>query len=376
MSARKKVLFLINSLGGGGAERVLVNLVNNMDKTKFDITVQTMFSAGVNKEFLASDIKFIESNAPYFRGCSRVIKIIPSKWLYKYFIKEKYDVIIAFMHGAPSRVIAGCKDKATAKIAWLHTDMRNSSLPKFFSNSGIIKTFKTFDKIVGVSKTVSDSFIEKYGLSEKVTTKYNTNDVNKILALSEQTDDDYYKDNAAVKISTVGRLSQEKGYERLIDCCNRLAADNLSFELLIIGSGPKELALKQKIEEYNLQNTVRLVGFKTNPYSLIKQSDLFVCSSYQEGLSTAISEAIILGVPVISTEVSGAKEVLGENNEYGVVVDNNDDSLYEGMKKLITDLDLLAQYRDKAKQRSSFFDVNKTVGAVEELIEEVAKCNH
>jgi hypothetical protein len=106
-----KVLFLINSLNGGGAERVLVNLVNNMDRNRFDLTVETMFNDGVNRDFLHKDIKYISKKAISFHGISKLIRLIPASALYKFFIgNDKYDVLIAYMHGAPTKVIAGCKN--------------------------------------------------------------------------------------------------------------------------------------------------------------------------------------------------------------------------------------------------------------------------
>ena len=123
-----------------------------------------------------------------------------------------------------------------------------------------------------------------------------------------------------------------------------------------------------------LERMVFFTGFKINPYPYVRAADLYICSSLLEGLNTAMSEAIILNKPVISTKVSGATEVLGENNEYGLVVENNEEALYNGMKKMMTNPKLLEHYRQKSCERAAFFDPINTVKAVENMIVEVVEC--
>ena len=103
-----------------------------------------------------------------------------------------------------------------------------------------------------------------------------------------------------------------------------------------------------------------------NKYSLAK-CDLFVCSSHSEGFSTAATEALIVGVPVCSVEVSGMREMLGENNEYGVITENNEEDLYEAIQSLVDNPKLLTQYKTKAKKRGDDFTMSKTVKTVEDF---------
>ena len=107
---------------------------------------------------------------------------------------------------------------------------------------------------------------------------------------------------------------------------------------------------------------------KNNPYKYVAKADLFVCCSRREGFSTAVTESIIVGTPVLSTNCSGAYELLGENNEYGVVTDNNVDSLYTGLYRLLTSPNLLSHYRNQAKIRAKMFSKEKTVTAVEDML--------
>lgn len=124
--------------------------------------------------------------------------------------------------------------------------------------------------------------------------------------------------------------------------------------------------IKKFIEENHLERTVYLSGQKDNPYKYMKQSDLFVCSSRWEGFSTVISEAVILGIPILTTNVSGTKELLGEN-EFGVVVENKTDDLYRGLKEYLLDSKLQRYYKDKIKDRIHFFDEKMQVKEIEGL---------
>lgn len=373
MKYRLKVLFLVNSLGGGGAEKVLVNLVNHMDKTLFDITVRTMFSDGVNLQFLNSDIRHDTKRAPSFRGVSRLIKLIPVKMLYKYFVgDEKFDVIIAYMHGAPTRVIVGRPNTGPKTIAWLHCgDMKSCSLFSFFSGlPSAISYFERLDAIVCVSKVARNSFSAITGITDRLFVKYNTNDVEKIKEMALEPIILPYAEMKRPIVCAVGRFTREKGFERLIGAFERLYGEHINFTLLILGDGPLFAHITGLIEEKKLTHRINLLGFKTNPYPYIAISDLLICSSYYEGLSTVVSEALILGVPVVSTLVSGAEELLGPNNDYGIITENTEEGLYMGLKDMFMKLEY---YKHKAKERTIFFGTEQTVKAVEQLIVDVYK---
>lgn len=370
-----RILFLINTLGGGGAERVLVNLVNNMDRSVYDITVETMFDDGVNRELLNRDIKYVSKKAPSPKGYAYLFRFIPASVLYRYFIgKRKYDIIVAFMHGAPVKVISGCRDNSVKKLSWLHNGKpATGTFFKFwFSKRSAFKAYKKCDKIVGVSQSVADAFSDYTGIKGNISVVYNTNDVNKIKLLANS-ENPFKSDEDNIKIVSVGRISEEKGYDRLLNVCCRLKRENYHVDVTVVGSGRKEAELNEKIKNKSADKWFKLTGYQSNPYKYVSNSDVFVCSSYDEGLSTAVTEAVILGLPVVSTDVSGAKEILGENNEYGIVTENSEEALYEGLKKMIADKKLREYYAERSKERAAFFDTVATVKQAEGLFEDVLK---
>ena len=134
----------------------------------------------------------------------------------------------------------------------------------------------------------------------------------------------------------MGGLVQQKGYDRLLRIYNNIVKKEKNIHLYILGEGNQRKELEKYIRNNNLGDKVTLLGYKENPYKYVKKADLFVCSSYYEGYSTAVTEALIVGTPVITTLCSGMQELL-DNGTYGMIVENNEESLYNGLKKLIND---------------------------------------
>lgn len=368
---KTKILFLINTLGGGGAERVLVNLVNNLDYRKYDITVETMFSGGVNRKLLDPRIRYICKNALSIKGISHIFKFLPSRFLYKRFIgREHYDILVGYMHNAPIKVISGCKDKSTKLIGWCHcgTVNKNTYCTCWFTKKIAEKSYDKCDALVGVSETVTNGVNEFFNLAAPCVTVYNTNDANMIRQMSKEQVD---LGNSSTRICAVGRFSYEKGNDRLINAASQLLKEGYVFDLLLVGEGKEKESLQGLVKTNHLENNIRFLGFQSNPYPIMHSSDLFVCPSREEGLSTVTIEAIILGKPVVSTDVSGAKEILGYNNEFGLVVENSTNGIYEGIKSFLDNKALFEYYGQKATERSAFFETSQTVKQAESLFEKV-----
>ena len=117
-----KILFLIPNLGHGGAEKVLVNLVNHMDKKKFQITLMTLYDEGVNKEFLSEHITYKACFSKSVKGVSQILKLCSPSFLYKWLIKGSYDVAVSYLEGQTARIISGCPVNGTKLISWIHVE--------------------------------------------------------------------------------------------------------------------------------------------------------------------------------------------------------------------------------------------------------------
>ena len=363
---------MIHTLGGGGAEKALVNLVNNLDTKKYDITVETMFDDGVNAKNLKPHIHYISKKAPCPKGISVILKCLPAKMLYRYFIDEnEYDVIIAYMHGVPVKVITA--NKEVKKIAWLHNGNPKTStmFTSWATKKRAFGAYASCDAVVGVCQSVADAFSQYTGITYGVKVVYNTLDVDLILKNAKQ-EIPLSIDNQLINLVSTGRLGKEKGYNRLIDVCSELKNEGYRFHLYLIGSGAEEESLKKQVRALSLEKDITFLGFQDNPYKYLDKCNLFVCSSYTEGLSTATIEALLLGKAIISTDVSGAREILG-NNEYGMIVDNTVDGIKQGIMTFFDNPEMITMYGSSAKKHSYEFNVAKTVKQAEIVIDEVLK---
>ena len=344
----KKILFLIHDLGQGGAEKVLVNLVNNMDTMKFDITVMTLFDIGVNRQFLNANIRYKTVFSKVFPANSHIMKLMSPKVLHKIFIKEHYDIEVAYLEGPCSRIISGCPYEDTKLVSWIHIEQktRKRVAASFRNMQEAISCYNRFNQIVCVSKTVKEDFLKLFPISVPIDVEFPQNEF---------------------KMVGIGKLLLSKGFDRLLKITKKLVDNGYPVHLYILGIGPEEENMKKYVMDNNLEKVVDLLGYQVNPYKYMKKCDLFVCASHAEGFSTAATEALIVGLPVCTVEVSGMREMLGEHNEFGIVTDNNDEALYKAIKQLIDNPGMLEFYRNQAKDRGKIFNTENTVLAIEKM---------
>lgn len=365
----KSILFLIHDLGHGGAEKVLVNLVNNMDRSKFDISVTVLFGGGVNEQFLQPDIHFRAVFPREIPGNSHIMKLFTPSQLHRMCVREHYDIEVSYLEGPSARVISGCPDSNTKLVSWVHVeqhDMKTLSR-SFRSEKEARHCYGRFDQTVCVSEYVMNDFCSILDFQKPCKVLYNTVESDKILAWASD-DALEIKNNGCVSIVAVGTLKESKGYDRMLRIIKRLCDEAYPVRFYILGEGPQRQELERYVRDADLTDVVKFLGYSTNPYKYVSKCDLFICASFAEGFSTAATESLIVGTPVCTVEVSGMKEMLGENNEWGIVTKNDEEALYQGIKGLLDDPMRLANYKEKATQRGKTFSTQNTVKAVEEMI--------
>lgn len=363
-----KILFLIPNLGQGGAEKVLVNLVNNINSKIFDVTVMTLYDEGENKEFLSNKIKYKSCLASSFTGVAHVLKLFSPKVLYSKLIKEHYDIVVSYLEGQTARIVSGCQDLDTKTISWIHVEQhtKKQMARVFRSIKEMERCYKTFDQIVCVSEFVKKDFTSMIPI-ENVSVVYNTIESDKIRNLAQEKIEQSLFSKNEINICGIGTLKESKGFDRLLRVHARLREDGYPVHTYILGKGPELNNLKKLVNELDITESINFLGYKMNPYKYLKQSDVFTCTSFAEGFSTAATEALILGRAVCTVEVSGMKEMLGENNEYGIITKNNEEEFYKGLKSLVDDKQLLNYYKKQAVLRGKEFNTENTVKEVEKL---------
>ena len=377
---KKKILFLINDLKGGGAEKILLDTVKEIDHNKYEINVCTIFNDGIYdmqiKEYCDAflniyNIKiFPKSLRKYIKSfLLRRIKYFNTKQLLCNFLS--YDIMIAYLEGPSTKIIAECK-KNCKKIAWVHIDP--IALPystKYFKNlEQEIKCYKNFDNILCVSSDVKKSFIAKYGSFKNVNVLLNLLDNDKVYKKSLETLTDDFISMDKFTIISVGRLAEQKSFIRLLEAVNELHKSYKNIQLLILGEGPDRRQLENYINLNNMKPYVKLYGFIENPYPLMKKSNLFVCSSITEGFSTVVCEAILLGLPVVTTDCSGMHDILGDS-KYGLIVENSTNGLINGINHILEDRNYYNALQLKSKERASFFNKENRVKELELILDKM-----
>ena len=379
----KKILFLIDSLPGGGAEKVLCDIVENLEKSQFDITVMTSLEGGIYVDTIKKYIKYKpflceigNKKTPIGTIIYKIqkkiweslIQYIPAKIIHKIFIGNKFDIEIAFLEGHATKIIGSSNNKKSKKLAWVHTDLIMNNWPIAFYSSikDQRKIYNNFDSIYCVSNQVKNAFEEVMGRKHNVFTFYNPINTIRIRELAND-DIDIKFSEEKFNLITVGRLIHQKGYDRLLSIYKRLIDDGLECHLYILGEGSERSLLEQFVQEKNLREKVTFLGFNRNPYKYMKKSDLFVCSSRAEGYSLVVAEALTLGTPVISTSCSGPCELLGFG-EFGMITENNDQSLYEGLREIIMNPKLRNYYKKQALKRSDDFKLEQSIKNLEDIL--------
>lgn len=362
------ILFFIPRLSAGGAEKVLCNLVNNMDLTKFDITVQTLFRCDPEKYLLEKiHYKYI------FPECRGLINKIINLWYricteikltYPLYVKGDYDIEVAYLECDATKVMAGSTNDKARKIAWVHCDVRNKGLT--LENVGMY--YKLYDRVICVSKAAQKSFNEVFSECIEAEMLYNVIDETEIIEKSKVPFDENWQSNS-FHILVVGRLSFEKGVDRLIDVCKRLKSDGCSFKIHLLGDGPMRENLQDEVKTLNLSDYIEFEGFTDNPYRYMSKADLILIPSRSEALSTVVIESLILGKAIVTTLCPGMEELLG-NSEYGVIVENSDEGIYKGVKLMIENREIANAYSKKASVRGKDFYKHNMISKIENFFKE------
>ena len=353
-SKLNNLLFLIESLSGGGAEKVLTTLLQHLDSNKFDVTLCCIVDCGKYVNDVKPYVHYtsILPNPEQIKGIRKLIyqlkyKLIyswlPLRLVYKWFVPHHADVEIAFVEGFATKLLAHSTNKQAKKIAWVHTD-----------------------QIVTVSVTVQKAFIKAFPLVKSlVKIIYNPIDHEDIIKKGKQYEP--LPSKSKIRLISIGRLTKVKAYSRLLHIALRLKQSGYAFELWILGDGEEREMLQHYICKKQLEDCVTLWGFQTNPYAFMTQSDLFVCSSISEGYSTAVTEALILGLPVVTSDCSGMNELL-QGEKYGIITENSEATLFEGIKQLLDHPEQLSHYKEKVIKRGKEFTLEVLMKPIETLL--------
>lgn len=369
----KKILFGITSLTLGGAERVLVDIVNKLNND-YDITIFTIYANGEFEKMMSGKVKVNSLYNKAYKDIPRIKRICISlkllltrKMIYSKNIKsQNYDTEIAFLEGPITRLFA-TKNSNVKKIAWVHND-----IAQVFGNSAKAKlkmwydkkVYTKYDNIVFVSKDNLEQFKNLYGnISEnKLKLVYNYIDADNVIEKSNEKLDIEFEQRK-LNVVTVARLTKQKAIDRLLKVHVNLIKNGFVHNIYVIGDGPEKEELQKAIIQNKVQDSFKLLGKKENPYPYIKKADVFCLLSSYEGYGMVLEEAKILDKFIIITNTAAREAV--ENYEKSVIVENNEEAIYNGLKDVIENKD---KYKENNINTSNIDKYNNS-----NLIEEIKK---
>ncbi len=396
---KKKILIRIGSLRHGGAEKVLTTFLKNLPSDKYEIDLLVNLYSGKYLAEIPEWIHIYYLNKGEMITTNRLQDILPKACrvvyqkilktfpilLYKFILKgKKYDIEFAAIHGMRDDVL-NSPNKSSKKIVWIHNDLRKTEFHNY--NDSEIRKFFGFDKIMVISNRIQEDFenLAKNDFEKnKIIRIYNPVDTNEILDKAEQFDkltvtalEELYPEPVEERhpelvegplFISIGTVFPQKGFDRLLRVHKKLLEEGLKHRILIVGDGYDFDNMKKLKSDLGVDETATLFGFTDNPYPLLKTADFFIMPSRYEGFPTVLYEALVLQKTIVATDVSGVREML-DNGELGLIVENSEDGIYEGMKRIITEPELARNYQNKIANFTQSFTLENSVKQIEEILD-------
>ena len=368
---KKSILFSIDSLHCAGAEKSLTTLLSLIDYSKYDVDLMMFGHGGALEKLVPKEVNILEP-LKYTKFTEKSLKesiiytlkkgtykMLKSRLEFSLAIRnkqytnaqkarilwqktsnviehnpKKYDIAISYAQGLPTFYVAD-KINADKKFAWVNVSYRLEDEDRKFQS----KYYDKYEKIIAVTHSAKDVFLETFPTyKDKVEIIYDINDFNLISKMANM--ENGYNDNFdGIRLLTIGRLANQKGYDMALEACKILKDKGIKFKWYALGKGPLKDDIEKYIKENELQDYFKLLGVKSNPYPYIKNADIYVQTSRFEGFGLAIAEARMLNIPVVTTEFDAVYNqiVQGKN---GLVVDMDSESIANGILKLINDEEL------------------------------------
>ena len=372
MPQKIKVLFRHRSMEMGGVERVLLDLLENLPRDIFDITLLLTINQGELRTEIPSDVRLIAmqkgredmSSQPFLRNLQLLKRGLIlwfyrkfPKALYKKYLNQPFDIEVAPGYGDFDAVLnSPIKSK---KIGWFHTDVSYDPDKKRVMYR--INSLKKFDWTIFGSRQTRDVIKDFYHISyPNSSVIYNAIEIDEVRTKAEEFPVQY---DLHPVFSSMGRLHSRKNYHTLMKIHRRLLDEGLPHSIAVIGGGGEMENLKNQAKDLNVEQTFLLLDSQINPYPYIKNSDYFVLPSESESYPLTIGEVMGLDIPIISTNVGGIPEMIDHNTD-GYLVNPDENSIYEGMKLFLTNPELVATLKSNMKKGIEKFDNQKIYDAV------------
>ena len=367
----------------GGVEKVLLSLLNNLNKDRFDITVLLSIDQGELRNEIPAHVKKVVlakgkesfSRNPFLQKLQLFVRKLKLDKLRRnpeiidnQYLKDTFDIEIGMTYNDFEPVL-NSSNKNSKKIGWFHSEIDHPKLQVLVPK--ILEHFPQFDHMVYCSEKIKDMMHRDYpNLSYPVESVIiNAIPIEEIKKKASENISNLPKKPLFV---SVGRLHTRKGYHLLMDVHAQLLKDGFEHSILIIGDGEEMPHLLEQQKKLGVEKTFILAGNKMNPYAYIKNADFFIMPSESEAWPLVIAEALILQKPIIATEV-GDVGLMINHKKTGYLVNYNFDEIYAAMKEFLTNPELISHLKENLVTIEKEFDNQKIFNAVEEIIINLAK---
>lgn len=331
---KKTVVFILPNLNAGGAERVIINIIKTLEKEKYEIKLLLFTKKGVFLKCIPSYVEIISLHIK--RSRYTLYSLIQS------INNINPDIVFSTLNRINILVLMASfffrkKIKIYIREPSLPSyQMKYQHLSKFYYP--LIKLlYPRAYKIIAQTAEMKDEIYKYYCIpKEKIIVFKNPLDKKLIKQNLENTTNPF--DKKFINLVAVGRLSNEKGYDILIEAMRHVVKENRYYRLYIVGEGKDRQNLEGLIKKYNMEEYIFLLGFQINPHKFVKYANALILSSRWEGMPNVVLESLFIGTPVIATKVVKVLNELIVEGENGYLVDIGN---VEELSKKILDLDKL-----------------------------------
>lgn len=369
-----KLLFIPYTMtNGGGAEKVLALLVNNLDPEKYDIRIQEVQhyenTINLNKNIKMGDA-FFDSGKSFQKRIKRrmcLYLLCHAPFVLKRLFKlYGYDAVISFNYQLPSFMLPTFKKEK--KIAWFHGAIYDlNEKGKEAQKKKQRTVWHDTEAIVTISnnslRSLQTLFPEFMNKAYIVHNGIDILDVQKLA--KEKCEFDF--DGLPVLICA-GRLDKNKNFSLAIKSVSELHKRGIKCRLLVLGQGELENEYKVLVKTIGIEDYVHFFGYKTNPYPYIQKATVMCVTSFSEGWGMTIVEGMIFGIPFVTTPVSGASEELADGGKCGLVSDYEPAHYADALEKLLTDNALYTQMKNNCLEHIKDYSVEQYVAGFEKVL--------
>lgn len=384
----KKILFVINTLGGAGAENALISLLNCMDKNRFEISLFVLTGQGELVTKLPENVKLLNKNyddssvlseegkkalkkhllkqmfqhGAIFKNIPYLLKNFFQMVKNKSFFMDKllwkvvsdgadqfdttYDLAVSYIEGGSSYYVSD-HIKAKKKVAFVHTNYKRAGFTRNLDH----QIYDRFDRIYCVSdeaETIFTDFYPEY--LDKTSVFYNIVDENRIHEMAKEPG--FTDDFSGIRILSVGRITIHKAYEYSVEAMKRIKDQGIHARWYVLGEGEERNKIEKLIEKLGLKEDFILLGAVSNPYPYFKETDIYVHASLYEGRSIAIQEAKISGCPIVASDCSGNREQI-QHEKNGLIVNLDSKEISDAVLRLIRDESLRLRFSEAVKKENT-----------------------